>query len=66
VNPIGLEILKHLQYLKSDLDIIQVVTQEYMIDRDAIEKDLYDFKTLLANYKLIESTCVLNPTIRLQ
>ena len=55
VNPIGLEILRLLQESKSDVEIIQYISSEYMIDKDTIEKDLYDFKNLLNGFKLIES-----------
>ena len=55
VNPIGLEILRLLQESKSDVEIIQFISSEYMIDKDTIEKDLYYFKNLLNGFKLIES-----------
>ncbi len=52
VNPIGQEILKLLKDGKDDAQVIAHILNNYMTDQDAIEKDLYDFKKMLENYKL--------------
>jgi hypothetical protein len=54
VNPIGMEMLGLIKEGKEDAEIIQIITKEYMIDNDTVEKDLYDFKIILSNYKLAE------------
>lgn len=55
LNPIGVELFKLLQKGKSDEEIIKQITNEYAIDNNTVEKDLYDFKNLLVNYKLINA-----------
>jgi len=55
LNPVGQEILKLLKDGKDDSEIITYILKGYMTDKDAIEKDLYDFKSMLVNYKLAES-----------
>ena len=55
LNPIGVEILKLMQDEKSDDEIGNNILQDFAIDKDTIEKDLYDFKTMLTSYKLIKS-----------
>lgn len=52
VNPIGQEIIDLLKEGKSDEEITAEIVQRYMIDQNTVEKDLYDFKKMLANYKL--------------
>ena len=54
VNEIGKLIIDLLQQGKSDNEIVKRITDEYRIDRDSIEKDLYDFKNMLDAYKLTE------------
>lgn len=54
VNPIGLEILELLKDGKDDEFIISYVTQNYMVDRSGIEKDIYDFKNMLDIYKIAQ------------
>ena len=44
VNPIGREIIELLKEEKEDDVIISEILSKYMIDKDTIEKDLYDFK----------------------
>jgi hypothetical protein len=53
LNPVGVEIFKLLQKDKKDEDIIKHLINEYAIDESSVEKDLYDFKIMLGNYKLI-------------
>ena len=55
VNPIGQEILKLLKEGREDEQVIAHVLNNYMIDRIAVEKDLYDFVSMLRTYKLIEN-----------
>ncbi|MBL1232453.1 MAG: PqqD family protein [Vicingaceae bacterium] len=54
VNPIGQEIIQMLQEEKSELEILDYILKEYMIDKNTVEKDLYDFLNMLKNYKLTE------------
>lgn len=53
VNPIGQEILQLLQEEKSEEEIMKHIVSDYMIDKNTVEKDLYDFLNMLQNYKLI-------------
>ena len=53
-NPIGQLILQSLQDGKSDEEISKEILNEFMIDASTVEKDLYDFKNMLKNYKLTE------------
>lgn len=55
LNPIGTEIVKLLQEKNSDEQVIEHILKEYAIDSHTIEKDLYDFKNMLNNYKLMTS-----------
>jgi hypothetical protein len=52
LNPLGVELFKLLQSGNSDNDIIKKISDEYRADKTTIEKDLYDFKQMLTNYKL--------------
>ncbi len=54
VNPIGQEIIQLLQEEKSEQEILDHILKEYMIDKNTVEKDLYDFLNMLKNYKLTE------------
>jgi hypothetical protein len=53
-NPIGQFIIQSLQSNKTDEEISKAILDEYMIDAATVEKDLYDFKNMLKNYKLTE------------
>ena len=53
VNPIGQEIIQLLQEEKSEDEIKDFITKNYMIDLTTVEKDLYDFLNMLQNNKLI-------------
>jgi len=55
LNPVGQEILKLLKDGKEDEEIIDYILKNYMTDKDAVEKDLYDFKNVLENYKLTKN-----------
>ncbi len=52
MNQTGKTILELLKGGQSDTEIVEHITQHYMIDKDSVEKDLYDFKNMLENYKL--------------
>ncbi|PHS65829.1 MAG: HPr-rel-A system PqqD family protein [Flavobacterium sp.] len=54
LNPVGQEILKLLKDDKSDEEVVAYILKNYMTDKDAVEKDLYDFKNMLENFKLTE------------
>ncbi len=54
LNPVGQEILKLLKEGKNDEEVIEQILENYLTDRDAVEKDLYDFKNMLENYKLTD------------
>jgi hypothetical protein len=54
INPIGNKILQFMKDDKTEEEIIQLITEEYMIDKDTVEKDLYDFKNMLKSYKLMD------------
>lgn len=54
LNPVGQEILKLLKDDKSDEEVVEYILKNYMTDKDAVEKDLYDFKNMLENFKLTE------------
>lgn len=53
LNPIAVELFKMLQEQQSDDAISEFVMENYLVDRDTLEKDLYDFKQMLGSYKLI-------------
>ena len=52
VNPIGHQILKLLKEGKSTEEIKKNILTEYKIDDASVEKDIYDFQTMLSSYKL--------------
>lgn len=54
VNPIGQEIIELLHEEKTEEEIMEYILNEYMIDKNTVEKDLYDFLNMLKNYKLTE------------
>lgn len=51
-NPIGLSIIKWLKEGKSAEEIKTLLLAEYATDEATIEKDLYDFETMLTKLKL--------------
>lgn len=54
VNPIGLGILKDFKEGKSEDDIKKRLLNEYQIDKETIEKDVYDFMKMIEQFKLTE------------
>ncbi len=54
VNPVGLEMLRLMKEEKEDSLIVDYIQNNYLIARDTVEKDLYDFKNMLESYKLIQ------------
>ncbi len=53
VNPVGQDVIKLMKEDKSDEEIINEILKTYMVDKNTVEKDLYDFKNVLESYKLI-------------
>ena len=53
-SPIGQEIVQHLQDGKTEEEIKEYILSSYMIDKNTVEKDLYDFLNMLKSYKLTE------------
>ena len=53
VNPVGQDIIQLLKENKTDEEIISDINEMYMVDKNTVEKDLYDFKKVLNSYKLI-------------
>lgn len=54
VNPIGLDILKHLKDGKSENEIRKHLLESYQTDKETVEKDLYDFFKMLDQLRLTE------------
>jgi len=54
VNPIGQEIIRAFQEEKGEEEILEEILDAYRVDRITAEKDLLDFKKMLAHYKLID------------
>jgi hypothetical protein len=55
VNPVGMEIIRHLQQDKSKDEIMQHIMTNYICDEGTFEKDYYDFTMMLRNHKLLEN-----------
>lgn len=56
VNPIGQEIIALWKEGKSDEEVLTILEVGYKVERETLEKDLYDFKNMIAKYRLsIES-----------
>jgi hypothetical protein len=53
VNPVGAEIINLLKEDKSLEDISSYMVSAYDTDETTVEKDLYDFISILKNYSLI-------------
>lgn len=53
VNPVGQDVIKLMKEDKSDEEIIAEIIKMYMVDKNTVEKDLYDFKNVLESFKLI-------------
>ncbi|MCS7073486.1 MAG: PqqD family protein [Bacteroidia bacterium] len=53
-NPIGIEIIKMLKEGLSESEIKKQILNTYQVDETTVEKDFYDFITMLSNYKLLE------------
>lgn len=54
VNPLGKKVIELAQEGKSEMEIKAYILDEYMVDDDTVEKDLYDFRNMLKTHKLIE------------
>jgi uncharacterized protein YqgV (UPF0045/DUF77 family) len=55
VNPVGAEIINMLKEEKSLEQISEKLHSQYNTDETTIEKDLYDYISILKQYNLIES-----------
>lgn len=53
VNPVGQDVIRLMKEDKSDEEIIDEILKTYMVDKNTVEKDLYDFKNVLESFKLI-------------
>jgi hypothetical protein len=53
-NPIGMEIIKLLKEGKNIGEIKAHLLKEYAIDETTLEKDCYDFESMLSKLKLTE------------
>ncbi len=54
VNPIGMDIVRHLKQNKEIVEIKHAIMSDYVCDDATFEKDYYDFTMMLRNYKLLE------------
>lgn len=54
VNPVGQEIFRLIKKGKNDNEIISFFLTNYAVDKETIEKDLYDFKNMLNEYRLTQ------------
>ncbi len=54
VNPIGMDIVRHLNQNKEIVEIKHAIMSDYVCDDATFEKDYYDFTMMLRNYKLLE------------
>ena len=54
VNPIGMDIVRHLNQNKEIVEIKHAIMSDYVCDDATFEKDYYDFSMMLRNYKLLE------------
>ena len=55
LNNTAIEIIKLLNQGRTDEEIIDHFTENYSVDKNTMEKDLYDYKRMLTNYKLIDN-----------
>lgn len=67
VNRLGSRVLELLKSARTESEIADVVTREFEVSRERVEKDLRGFVTILTQHKLIEacssdSAASLSPT----
>lgn len=55
LNPTGVTIVNMLKDNKNLHEIQQTLIEDFEIDATTVEKDLYDFISVLRNHKLIEN-----------
>lgn len=53
LNPIGLEIIQAIKQGSDEQAIRQQLLQNYAVDANTLEKDLYDFLNLLRKHRLL-------------
>ncbi len=54
INPIGAEVIRMLQEVKSKEEIKQYILNTYDFRDSSFEKEFYDFVNQLINFKLLE------------
>lgn len=54
VNPIGLQILRDLQKGASESEIHLNLQHNFQVDKETIEKDVYDFFKMIAQFNLLD------------
>lgn len=54
INPIGVEIIELMKEGKDFAALKAHLLENYLTDEATLEKDLYDFTSMLRNFKLIE------------
>ncbi|MFN3529457.1 MAG: HPr-rel-A system PqqD family peptide chaperone [Bacteroidia bacterium] len=53
LNPIALEIIQAIKQGSEETAILQQLKQNYAVDANTLEKDLYDFLNLLRKHRLL-------------
>lgn len=56
VNETGLLILKNLKEGKSEDEIIDLLTEEYEVEKEMAQRDFDEFLTLLKNFDLVDQS----------
>jgi len=54
INPIGQEIFKKMKAGLEEKEIKSDILENFLIDEVTVEKDYYDFTSMLKTFKLIE------------
>ncbi len=54
VNPIGLQILRDLQKGASESEIQINLQHNFQVDKETVEKDVYDFFKMIAQFNLLD------------
>ncbi len=54
-NPIGLEIIRLLQEMKTAEQVKKAILAQYLTDDATFEKDFYDFVNMLNRFNLMET-----------
>jgi hypothetical protein len=54
MNAIGVEVIRHLQTRRNTTEIIEAITASYDTESQTVEKDLYDFYSMLIQHQLAD------------